>query len=100
MQARHRNLFPSCEQAEIVRRAVDCIPMRTRHDLSTARAQSPVQTAIVLACEREPLNPTMVTSATKAPPNCPKPCIAKTAPIMAPLHFVVANSEVIMEERG
>ena len=33
-------------------------------------------------------------------PNCPRPCMAKTEPIMAPRHFVVANSDVMMEESG
>lgn len=44
-----------------------------------------------LTDSREPLKPTVTISATFAAANCPKPCMAKTAPIMAPLCFVFAN---------
>ncbi len=78
--------------------------------MSTARWQTPLHVAYVAAVLRDPLNPAVTISITKAPVNCPKPyfvlstqrnrseileftltCIAKTEPIMAPLHLVVAN---------
>ena len=54
----------------------------------------------LLAVKRDPVKPAVMTIITTAAHNWPRPCIAKTDPIMAPLHFVVANSDVIMEERG
>src|SRR4051794_20546602 len=68
-------------------------PIRVRHILSTAIWQSPVQVALVLAPSSEPLKPRVTKSMTKAAQSWPRPCMAKTAAIMAPLHLVVANLE-------
>src|SRR5437773_11506221 len=66
-------------------------PMTTRHILSTARPHTPEQVATVDAVFSDSLKPEAVIKAIAAAPNCPIPCIANTAPIIAPRHFVVAN---------
>jgi hypothetical protein len=72
----------------------------TRHILSTASWQSPKQVAGLLPRRRDSLKPAVTIRAIMAATNWPIPCIAKTAFIIAPLHFVVANSDVIMEDNG
>lgn len=80
------------------------IPIMIRQILSTAIRQTPSQAACELvalrALRRDSLKPAMAMRATIPAPNWPRPCMAKTAPIMAPLHLVVANSEVMMEDSG
>jgi hypothetical protein len=72
----------------------------TRHILSTASWQSPKQVAGLLPRRRDSLKPAVTIKAIMAATNWPMPCIAKTAFIIAPLHFVVANSDVIIEDNG
>lgn len=48
----------------------------------------------------KPLNIDKNTNVTIQAVRMPKPCIAKTALIIAPLVLVVANSEVITAESG
>jgi hypothetical protein len=74
--------------------------MITRHILSTAIWHTPVQVDGLLAVIRDFSNPAVTINAIMAAVNCPKPCMAKTAFIMAPLHFVLANSEVMTEDKG
>lgn len=74
--------------------------MMILHILSTASWQTPVQVEGLVAVRRDSLNPTVTIKAMMAAVNCPIPCIAKTAFIIAPLHLVVANSDVITEDNG
>jgi hypothetical protein len=67
---------------------------------SVASRQAPSQFSYLAAVDSEPLKPAVRISITKAPPSWPKPCMAKTAPIMAPRHLVVANSDVMIEDSG
>lgn len=70
------------------------------HILSTASWQTPVQVPADDPVFKDSLKPAVTIRAIMAAVNCPIPCIAKTAFIMAPLHLVVANSEVITEDNG
>lgn len=72
--------------------------MSVRHILSTARAQTPVHFAAVEAVKSDSLNPRVKKSITKAPVIWPKPCMEKTAAIIAPRHLVVANLKSVRIE--
>jgi hypothetical protein len=50
-----------------------------------------VQVAADFADDRDSLKPAVTMSVTRPAVNWPKPCMAKTEPIMAPRHLVVAN---------
>ena len=72
----------------------------TLHILSTASWQTPVQVDALDPVLKDSLKPEVTINAIMAAVNWPIPCMAKTAFIIAPLHFVVANSDVITEDSG
>ena len=72
----------------------------TRHILSTASWHSPRQVEAFAPSRSDSLKPEVTIKAMMAAVNWPIPCIANTAFIIAPLHFVVANSDVIIEDNG
>lgn len=74
--------------------------MITRHILSTASWQTPVQVEAFDPVRRDSLKPEVTIKAMMAAANWPIPCMANTAFIIAPLHLVVANSEVITLDKG
>lgn len=90
MLGRHQNLKSLVSFVCSIRRR-GSLPMSVRHILSTARAQTPVHFAAVEAVKSDSLNPRVKKSITKAPVIWPKPCMEKTAAIIAPRHLVVAN---------
>ena len=78
-------------------------PIMTRHILSTASPQTPPQFATLVEVIRDCLKPETTIKATIPAANWPIPCMAKTEPIIAPRHLVVANlsrSEGPGEETG
>ena len=74
--------------------------MMILHILSVASWQTPSQAETDLAVRRDSLKPEVTMRAIMAAVNCPIPCMAKTDPIIAPRHFVVANLEGEFRKRA
>ena len=77
-------------------------PTKRRHILSTDCTQGKVveQVLGLVAVASESLKPAVAIRSMRPAMSWPMPCMAKTAFIMKPRHLVVANSDVMMAERG